>query len=519
MAEQRASASATRFTSRSATFIGTLTLTARIVERLGAFGQIALIASVYGSGFISDRYFVASIGPLVIGAVAGEALSANILPALVRRTREARLVSAALWLSAGALLVVTAVYLLVAWLVVREASPAGSTRVGVWWMFAPVATLLALSGLLSGVLTYFEKYVWPPFRTAIATVAGFVLTAIVVQFTHDLVWVAAAIVGGYALSFAALVLEVRRVVGVASITLPPRDAIVEILPMGRGLGAPVAGGLLGGQVFVLLERTFAASIGVGAVSTLSYARGLVFTPLIVSQSIALGVYPGMLRAYEARELGNVRTAFERGLRLTLFLGLAGGFLFVLFGKETVHVLLQRGAFDPRDTSDAGTVLAVFTPALIGSMSMVFIARLFYAVDYFRAVVWTQAVALVVYVVIALPLRALWETSGLALAFGLAELTGATYGIVIGGRRIELGWRHLAAAVLVPACARAAIVICAVVVARLAVDLASVETDIARLAIAVVVDAAAIAAVLWFSAWPEVGPLKRRARSVVARARP
>jgi hypothetical protein len=74
-------------------------------------------------------------------------------------------------------------------------------------------------------------------------------------------------------------------------------------------------------------------------------------------------------------------------------------------------------------------------------------------------------------------------------------------------------------VLVPACARAAIVICAVVVARLAVELGSGGTDLARLAIAVVVDAAAIAAVLWFSAWPEVGPLKRRARSVVARARP
>ena len=60
---------------------------------LGAFGQIALIASAYGSSYIADRYFIASIVPLIIGSIAGEALSANILPALVRRDREEELVS------------------------------------------------------------------------------------------------------------------------------------------------------------------------------------------------------------------------------------------------------------------------------------------------------------------------------------------------------------------------------------------------------------------------------------------
>ena len=511
MAEPQISPTGHRFTARSATFIGALTFAARIVERLGAFGQIALIASVYGSGFVSDRYFVASIGPLVVGAVAGEALSANVLPALVRRGGEARFVAAAFWLASSALLIVTALYAAAAWMIVDIAAPAGSTRVGVWWMFAPVAPLLGASGLLSGVLTYHERYVWPPFRAAIATVAGFVLTGAVVVFTHDLVWVAAAVTSGYALSFLALVLEVRRVAGAAAFGRPHRDASADVLRSAHGLPAPIIGGLLGGQVFVLLERTFAASIGVGSVSTLAYARGVVFTPAIVAQSIALGVYPGMLRAYEARALGSVRAAYEQGLRLTLFLGLAGGGLFALFGRATVHVLLERGAFDPRATSQAGAVLSVFSLALVGTMLMVFVARLFYAVNYFRAVVWTQTVALVVYLSIALPLRSLWGASGLALAFGIAEMIGASFGVVLAGRRIELGLSRLGRAVVAPAVLNALPVAGALVIVRASLDGASVDTDWVRLAIGATLDALGIATVLWMVAWPEVDLIKRRVR--------
>src|SRR5215216_6078163 len=119
-----------RFTRRSATFIGSFTLAARIAERLGAFGLIALIASVYGSSFLADRYFIASIVPLIIGAITGEALSANIIPALVREgeARAATFVAAGLWLALALLVGVTAAYLAVVSVVVPADEHAGSTE-------------------------------------------------------------------------------------------------------------------------------------------------------------------------------------------------------------------------------------------------------------------------------------------------------------------------------------------------------------------------------------------------------
>ena len=268
-----------RFTSRSATFIGSFTFAARLVERLGAFGQIAVIASLYGSSFLADRYFIASIVPLIIGAIAAEALSANILPALVRRGSDVqRLVSAGFWLAVGLLAVITLAYLGVAALVVRHAAPTGSSDLGVWYAFAPIGALMGLSGYLSGVLTYYERYVWPPFRSALASLSGFVLMLLVSIGTGSLLWVAVAVTSGYAISLAALIVEIRRVAGAGALIPPPRAAAREATALSGGLVSPVLGGLLGGQVFVLFERALASTIGVGAVATLSYARGVAFTP-------------------------------------------------------------------------------------------------------------------------------------------------------------------------------------------------------------------------------------------------
>jgi putative peptidoglycan lipid II flippase len=522
MAEQPTVSGGGRFTSRSATYIGSFTFAARIVERLGAFGQIAVIASLYGSSFLADRYFIASIVPLIVGAIAAEALSANILPALVRDRGDAtRLVGAGLWLASGLLVIVTLAYLGVAALIVRSAAPTGSRDLSVWYAFAAIGPLMGVSGYVTGVLTYHERYVWPPFRSAVASLAGFVLMLIVSIWTSSLVWVAVAVTSGYAISFAALLVEIRRVAGSAALLPPARRDMRRAAALSGGLVSPVLGGLLGGQVFVLLERLLASTLGVGAVATLSYARGVAFTPVIVAQSIALGVYPGMVRAYEAEDLDHVNGSIVRGLRLTLFFGAALGTFFLLFGAETIDVLLRRGALGLNAAGRSGTLLAAFSLALVGNMLLILFARVFYAIGYFRAVVWTQVWALVVYAIVALPLRASWGTTGLAVAFGLAETSAAGYALVLAGRRTGLATREALRSSVVPALLRCLPVAAVYAVVRVA--FAGGETGsrpVIRLTVALVAGLVVGVAVLWRSRWPELGPVKRRVRGLyTARATP
>jgi putative peptidoglycan lipid II flippase len=282
-----------------------MTLAGRVVERLAALAQIVLVAAFLGASTEADLYFIASIVPLMIGGLLGEAFYVSILPPLSRREEREEMValaSAGFWVATVVLVVVTGAYLVVAAVVVEVAKPAGSDDLAPWLAFAPIGLLFALGAYAAAILLRLERYTWPPFRSAASAIVGLLLSAVVLSFTEDVVWVALAITAGYAVALVLLAAEVVAVGGGGMFRFPSRSGVREVLPLRRKVVASVAGGLLGGQVFVLLERLLAASLGVGAVAAISYARGVAFTPNVLAQSISMGVYPGMLRAHAERNL-------------------------------------------------------------------------------------------------------------------------------------------------------------------------------------------------------------------------
>jgi putative peptidoglycan lipid II flippase len=507
---------------RSATFIGTFSLAGRAVERLAQFFQIVLVASVYGAAHDADVYFAASIVPLMIGTIVGEALAASLLPPLVRqRAREdlIGLVSAGFWAALALVGALTALYVAALVPVIEWRFHGDYGRLAPWLAFTPIALALGLAAYLGAVLLQYERYVWPAFRQGIAALAGLVLTGAVLVATHDLAWVAAAVSAGYVLSLLLLVVEVRHVAGLGWLAPPHGRHLREAASVWRNLTAGVTSGLLGGQVFVLLERAFAATFGTGGIATISYGRGVAFTPNVVAQSIASGIYPAMVRAHAAEDRERLVQRFFHGLRLTLFVSTGFAALFAIYGPNLVGFLLQRGRFGAETTENVGAVLSAFAPAIVGSMLMILASRVFYSTDYFRAAVWMQACALVVYVCIALPLRALWGAPGLALAFGVAELAGGTLAVVLAARRLELEAWQVVRRGLVPGLRLGLRVALALAIFRLVVESRWIEVPVAWKGVVIVGGALAVAAftagkALWQSGWPESRRLKDAAWKLV-----
>ena len=505
-------------TSRSAAFIGSFSLLGRLLERGSAFLLIVLLASVYGSSSSADLYFLASIVPLMIGTLVGESISAGTVPLLVRRREKQELagtVGAGLWLTLGLAVALTALYLAIAIPLVQTVSGGRFDPLGPWLAFAPIGILLSLAGYLSGVLLRLERYVWPPFRLAVASMAGLALSLAVITVTHEVTWVAAAVAAGHAFAVALLVLEVVQVMGGRWLRPPSRAHVRDVLHVRSRVGASVASGLLGGQVLVLVERALAATLGVGAVSTLSYARGVAFTPNVLGHSIAAGLYPGMVRAHEASRDAAVRERFTRGLRLTLFVAVPTAVFFVAFGANVIAFLLRRGAFGAEATETAGTLLAAFSLALAANMVMIFASRVFQSVDYFRATVIAQGVVVAVYLLVALPLREVLGLTGLAVTFGVAEAVGAVVAVTIATRRLAIGRGELIRSVIVPGLARGAVVALVLVVYRLALALVEVPVDLLGLAYVggtLLLFALATTLMIATSPWPESRRFRAAARA-------
>jgi putative peptidoglycan lipid II flippase len=508
---------------RSATYIGAFALLGRLVERASAFGLIVLIAAAYGSSFSADLYFIASIAPLLIGSTAGDAISTALLPALVRGEAqpeaEARVLASGFWFVVGALSVMTVAYVGVAAVVVRVAAPAGNSRLAPWVAFAPLIVLLGVSGYLAAVLLRFQRYVWPPLRAAFASLGAFVLTAVALAFSRDITYVAVAVTAGWSLSVALMAGEVVHVSGTRVFGRPSWAALRELFGLAGRTASAALTGLLGGQAFVLMERLIASTSGVGAVSTLSYARGIAFTPNLFGQAVAVGVYPGMVRAHERREVETVQYYFLRGLRLTLLIGVGTAAYLAVFGTPLASAVLQRGKLGSEAADAVGTVLSAFALALIGNLLLILLTRTFFATDYFAAAAWAQSVVVAVYVLSAIPLRDAWGLPGLALAFGVAEFSGGIFGLALAARRLQLSVGQLLSVAVIPAVTRSTLVVVPLLLYRLV----TAETH-APQALQGLINAggsallfvAMTAFAVWTARWPETERLKAVARRVLWR---
>lgn len=498
-----------RPTRRSASYIASLTLAGRVVERAGAFGQILLVAAFFGATTSADLYFIASIAPLMIGGILGEGLHVSILPALARSEGDdlRAIVRAGFWVSLGLLSLVTVVYLGVAAAVVAVAEPAGSAALAPWAAFAPIGVLLGLGSYLAAVLLRLERYVWPPFRSAASTLVALGLSAVALALGAEVVWVALAVTAGYAVACLLLAVEVVATAGGAMLGLPSRASVAELAPLRRRFATAVAGGIIGGQIFVLAERALAASLGVGAVAAISYARGVAFTPGVVAQSISLGLYPGMLRAHAAGDVEDLRRSYIGGLRITLFVALCTAAYLMLNAGSVAGALFGDDGVGAESLAEIERTLAAFGPAVVGSMLMIYVGRTLNAIDRFAGIVVSQGIALAVFLPLGVALRPLLGPAGLALAFGAAELAGAAYGIAACSRGVGADVRDALHA-LGSAAVRAGWVALALLAARFLYD---PDSDWLAALGGLAVGVPAALALLWWSEWPEVAGMRRLAR--------
>ena len=360
-------------------------------------------------------------------------------------------------------------------------------------------------------MLHYERYVWPALRGAAATIVGLVLTAVVVALGGGVVWIGLAVSTGYGVALLLLVIEIVSIGRTGIFAPPSRWAIGEVRSLWPKLSASAGSGVIGGQVFVLIERVLTAPLGVGAVASISYARGVAYTPAVLGQAISAGVYPSLLRAHAAGALVYVRERFVSGLRLTLFVAVVSGTYLALFSTEIATAFFGRDAVSPESLVAVQQSLLAFSLAVVGWMLTIYGARLFGALNLFRGLLLQELVALVVYLAIVLPFRNQLGVPGVALAYGVGQVTGGVAGTILIARRLQLAPAMIARRAALPAVSRALAVLAALVVVKLGMV---VLLDLPSLVVVVAgaLTAAGISvATLWPVDWPELDSMREFVR--------
>jgi len=426
------------FAARSPGFIGGVYLASQTVDRLAAFALFVLLAGLYGISHSADTYFLAAAAPLAIGGALGEPLARAFQTSLVSHPADEGgrcLAAAGLALTAAVVVGMTAVYLAVALplVVALHQGP-----VWVWLLLSTTGVALGLITYSSSVLVWLEDYVWSALRFPLVSISSLVLVGSIASATRSLVAVAAAVALAYALTAALLYVRIARSLGASwGIRFGRADAVRAVGAVRHRVAAPMLGGLLGGQVIVLVERYLAAGLAVGSVAVLSYARGIAGTPMIVAQSLGAGRYPSVVRAQAVDALDYVRSSFVRGLRVTLLIAGAFAVVFVFFARDIVAVLLEHGGLEAGAARSIAHVLALLSLWTVSGSLGFYLVFIFYGVDYFKGILYFEAAVFGAYVVLAPVLRGLDGVDGLAIALSVAHVFGSTIALGIVARRLDV----------------------------------------------------------------------------------
>jgi putative peptidoglycan lipid II flippase len=383
------------------------------LDRVFSLALIAIVAALYGVGADTDTYYLALIVPAALGLAMGEMFYTSFMPYFTGPSgRSTRMLNATLRLALPPLAVLTAAYVAV----IVVLNPSGKA---VWLAFAGGLAAAPLGGLYAGFLTARRQYALATLRIPLITGVALAVAVVLLPLWPSIAALAVAISVGHIASVGILALRAHRgdVAGEPK-TLEGRPGIRVY---GAALSVFVAA-LLGPQLVIVIERALASTLESGAVTLLVNARGFVLVAAMAAQAIGTGVFPLAVERYERFGAGSLRTLALVAIRLGVLISLTCAAYVVICRSEVIRVALQRGKFTARDAHETARLIAIMAPTLLGISVATIGARALFGVGRQRIVAWTTVGGILLYIGVALGLRAAWGVEGLAAAFLVSSLT-------------------------------------------------------------------------------------------------
>src|SRR5712691_3049662 len=391
---------------RSALRSGLLTGLAQIVLAFAAAGAGALLAHKFGRSAETDG-FLAAYGVYLVLVLAAQAFRMVVVPDLTRAAAEGRLggesrAHALAFLAlAVPVSVVVAVFsgplgdLITGSLPPRSAHIAGRALA----VLVPAAFVQLLAALAASALAAVDSYGTAAGGFALGGISGLVVFAVLAD-GHGIVALAWGLAVNSAVAFAipavALVRK-RALTGPAPERLEVLQRLWHLL---QGAAIPLAL-----QGCYLLALRFAAKLGVGSVTTFSYAY-LAASTLVVATAFSLGLIsaaPLTRRGVDAEQAGR-HVVHAAWVSLSL-VGAAAG-VFALVGGRIVQFVLGN-AYKGQVGRDLGHLVVYLSPWMVAWVGFAVTFPLVFVAGRRKALIPLALLAFGLSVPLGLGLRAAW----------------------------------------------------------------------------------------------------------------
>jgi putative peptidoglycan lipid II flippase len=406
-----------------------------------------MVAAYYfgARGPINNFTIAFQIPNLVRALVADAALSSAFVPVfsdlLERgdRKRAWRVASTLFWLMLLGLGALTALFMLVAPLIVRPFDPPNAElTANLARVLFPIVALLGVSGIVVGILNSYDEFSIPaltPVFWNLAIIAGLALGVPHANGSDAELYVyAASIVVGTLVQVLLPMPWLRGRDDRLRLVIDWRDPAVArtlklMLPVTLGLGLI--------NVNALVD-TFFASRFIDpelAPTAIDKAFRVYMLPQgMFSVAVATVLFPSLARLAARRDLAGFRHTVSVGLRQIAFLLVPASVASAVLAEPIVRLLFQRGEFDAHQTTVVAGALAAFAFGLTFNGTMLMLNRAFFSLqeNWVPLVVALANLGVNAALDFALYRLGVW---GIPLATGAVNVAGTAALLVLLRRRV------------------------------------------------------------------------------------
>jgi putative peptidoglycan lipid II flippase len=383
--------------------------------------------------------------------VADAALSAAFVPVFNEllekgeRARAWRVASTLLWLLLLVLSGVTALFILLAPVVIPPLTAAyDDLAVTLAQILFPIVVLLGVSGIIVGILNTYEEFTIPaltPVAWNLMIIAGLVIAVPQVDGVEAKLYVfAGAIVLGTIVQVLLPIPWLRGRDGRLHAVIDWRDPAVKrvftlMVPVTVSLGLINLNAVIGTFVAAsYIDPTIAPNAIDKAFRIYMLPQGM------FSVAVATVLFPALSRLAARADTENFRRTVAMGLRQVGFLLIPASAISAVLAEPIVRLVYQRGEFEPDQTPVVAGALAAFSLGLAFNGMMLLLNRAFFGLQSPRVPTLVAAgnLALNVVLYVALYRVGVW---GVPLAISIANIAGAAALLLLLRRRVgrlELG---------------------------------------------------------------------------------
>ncbi|VFP86729.1 Lipid II flippase MurJ [Candidatus Erwinia haradaeae] len=412
-----------------------------LCSRVLGFSRDSLIAYIFGSGMVTDAFFVAFKLPNLFRRIFAEgAFSQAFIPILTeyKNAKNIELTKVFIRHASGLLtLIVSLVSLLgifvAPWVIIVTAPGFSHTTeqfvitVSLIHIIFPYILLISLASLAGSILNTWNFFVVPALSPILLNFSMISFLLLATPYFHPpimaLAW--AVLVGGILQFF----YQMPSLKKLGLLVLPRIDLRDNAV---RRLVRQMASGIIGvsvSQVSLIINTTLASFLEIGSVSWIYYSDRLMEFPIGVL-GVALGtiLLPALSKSFMSGQQALYSQIMDWGLRLCFLLAIPGSVALCILAKPLTIVLFQYGKFTPFDVTMTQRSLVAYSVGLIGLIVMKVLAPGFYARQDMSTPFKIAIVTLLATQIMNLAFIGPFKHAGLSLSIGLSAClnTGLLY---------------------------------------------------------------------------------------------